>query len=59
MSTVQEIERAIERLSDEEIAELRAWLWDRDIEKDAAAGRLDALAEEALQEHQSGKTRKL
>jgi hypothetical protein len=59
MSTVQEIERAIERLSDEEIAEIRAWLWDRDIEKDAAAGRLDALAEEALQEHRSAKTRKL
>jgi hypothetical protein len=59
MSTVQEIERAIEKLSDEEVAELRAWLWDRDIERDAASGRFDALAKEALEEHRSGKTRKL
>jgi hypothetical protein len=59
MSTVQEIERAIEKLSEAELAEVRAWLWDRDIERDAKAGRLDAVAEEALQEHRNGKTRKL
>jgi len=59
MSTVQDIERAIEKLSDDELAEVRAWLWDRDISRDAAAGRYDALADEALQEHLGGKTRKL
>jgi hypothetical protein len=59
MGTVQEIERANERLSDAEVAESRAWLWDRDIERDIAAGRLDAVAEEAIEEHRSGKTRKL
>ncbi|MBX7122411.1 MAG: hypothetical protein K1X42_09810 [Opitutaceae bacterium] len=59
MSTVQEIERAIEKLSDAEVAEIRAWLWDRDIERDAASGKLDAFAEEALREHRAGKTRKL
>jgi hypothetical protein len=59
MSTVQEIERAIEKLSEEEVAEIRAWLWDRDIERDAAAGRLDKFADEALREHRDGKTRKL
>jgi hypothetical protein len=59
MCTVQEIERAIEKLSEGELAEIRAWLWDRDIERDAKMGRLDALAEEALQEHRNGKTRKL
>jgi hypothetical protein len=59
MSTVQEIESAIERLSDEEVAEIRAWLWDRDIERDARDGKFDALAEEALREHRDGKTRKL
>jgi hypothetical protein len=59
MSTVQEIERAIEKLSDEELAEIRAWLWDRDIERDADSGRLDTLAEEALQEYRSGKTTQL
>jgi hypothetical protein len=59
MSTVQEIERAIEKLSDEELAEIRAWLWDRDIERDADSGRFDTLAEEALQEYRSGKTTQL
>lgn len=59
MSTVQEIERAIEKLSDAEVAEIRMWLWDRDIERDAATGKLDAFAEEALREHRAGKTRKL
>ena len=59
MSTVDEIERAIEKLSDEELAEIRGWLWDRDIERDAAAGRLDRLAEEALEEYRVGKARRL
>jgi hypothetical protein len=59
VSTVQEIERAIEKLSEEELAEIRAWLWDRDIERDVAAGKLDSIADEALREHLSGKTRRL
>ena len=59
MSTVQEIERAIEKLSDEEVAQLREWLWDRDIERDAKAGRFDSLADVALREHAEGKTRRL
>lgn len=57
--SVQEIEKAIERLSDEEVAELRAWLFDRQIARDAAAGRLDSLADEALKEAHSGRTRPL
>ncbi len=59
MSPVQEIEYALEKLSEEELAEIRAWLWDRDIERDAVAGKLDALADEALQEHRNGQTRRL
>jgi hypothetical protein len=59
MSKVKEIEQAIEKLSPEEMAEIRAWMWDRDIERDAAAGRLDHLAEEALIEYRSGKARRL
>jgi len=59
MSTVEEIERAIEKLSEADLAEIRAWLWDRDIERDANAGRLNAVAEEALREHRSGETRPL
>ena len=55
MSTVQEIEQAIRTLGPEELAALREWfaafdaeLWDRQIEQDVAAGRLDRLAEKAL-----------
>ena len=59
MSTVQEIERAIERLSDEEVREIRQWLWDRDIARDSESGRLNEPAAEALREHQQGKTRRL
>ena len=59
MSTVQEIESAIEKLTDHEVGELKAWLWDKEIEADANGGRLDTLAEEALTEYRSGKTRPL
>jgi hypothetical protein len=56
MKTVAEIENAIGQLPDEDLAALRAWfaefdaaVWDRQFERDVAEGRLDALAEEALQ----------
>jgi len=55
MSTIDDIEGAIQRLSREELATFRAWFaefdaqaWDRQIEEDMAAGKLDALANEAL-----------
>lgn len=54
MSTVQEIEKAIAALPKEEfrkltdkLLEMRADLWDEQIEADASAGRLDFLFEEA------------
>jgi hypothetical protein len=59
MSTIEEIETAIEKLSDHDVAELKAWLWDREIESDAVSGRLDLLANEALSEYRAGKTRPL
>jgi hypothetical protein len=59
VSTVQEIETAIAKLTDEELAELRAFIWDRDIERDAASGRLDLLANEAIEDFRNGKTRPL
>lgn len=59
MSTVQEIEAAISKLNETELEELRGWIWDRDIEQDAVSGRLNYVAEEALQEHRTSKTRQL
>lgn len=55
MSTVPEIERAIELLPAEDLSRFRAWFaeydaahWDGQIKRDAGAGRLDALGEQAL-----------
>ena len=54
MPTVAEIQQAILNLPKVEYAEIVEWLheleeeeWDRQIEADAKAGRLDALAAEA------------
>jgi hypothetical protein len=66
MPDVESIERQIERLDDHALAQLRDWLieydhhrWDRQIEADSAAGKLDSLVEEALAEYRAGKTRPL
>ena len=66
MSTVMEIEKAIEKLPTDELFELTHWIssrfsdaWDRQIEEDICAGRLNDLAAEALQEHRSGGSREL
>jgi hypothetical protein len=55
MSTVEDIETAVRSLSAEELDAFRNWFlafgaaaWDRQIEADVQAGRLDALAAEAL-----------
>ena len=63
MGKVENIEQQVQALSPEELAQFRAWFlefdwatWDRQIERDVRAGRLDALAEQALRDHSSGKT---
>jgi hypothetical protein len=63
---VETIERAIEQLPSEELAKLRRWFlefdaaaWDAQIEADAAAGKFDALAEEALAEYRTGRAREM
>jgi len=66
MSIITELERAVQQLAPEELARFREWFaafdaeqWDRQIERDAAAGRLDALAEEALADVREGHGRNL
>ncbi len=66
MSTVLEIESAISKLSREELSALRVWFadfdaeaWDRQFEEDVKAGRLDALAEEALRDLREGRCTEL
>ncbi len=62
MSTVQEIEEAIQQLSPHDrallcarLAEADADQWDQQFEADVAAGRLDWLAEEARQDLKAGR----
>ena len=63
MGKIEDIERQVQALSSEELAQFRAWFlefdwvaWNHQIERDVQAGRLDALAEKALRDHASGKT---
>jgi hypothetical protein len=62
MGTVREIEEAIRKLRSADLAAFRAWfaefdadVWDRELEEDVAAGRLDHLAEEALRDFREGR----
>jgi hypothetical protein len=65
MSTaVKQIEAEILKLSPQELTQLTEWVldldeqqWDKQIESDAAAGKLDFLAKEALLELESGESR--
>jgi hypothetical protein len=64
MSTLQEIEQAIEQLPPSEAHRLSQWLvdrlnakWDEQFESDVESGRLDAIAEQAIAEHRAGKSR--
>jgi len=66
MNSVEEIKFAVTQLPTEQLAQFRQWFlekeaddWDRQIESDIKAGKLDFLVHEALHEYQSGKTRPL
>ena len=61
MSNLQEIETAISQLSSDELTAFRTWfeefdaeMWDRQFEEDVTAGRLNGLAERALQHLREG-----
>jgi hypothetical protein len=66
MRKVEAIERQIESLSPAKLSAFRRWfasfdsrVWDRELKDDTIAGKLDALADEALEEHRGGKTSSL
>ena len=63
MGKVEQIEQEVQMLSEAELAQFRAWFlefdwvaWDRQLERDVQAGRLDDLAKQALRDHAAGKT---
>lgn len=60
---IQEIEAAVTQLSPEQLVDFRAWFaefdaqrWDQQLANDIAAGRLNALADEAIRELREGRT---
>ena len=66
MSTVEEIESAVEKLNKEELKSFRNWFaqhdsaqWDAQFESDVASGKLDSLAAEAIAEFDAGRTTEL
>jgi conjugal transfer/entry exclusion protein len=64
--TVEDIEKAITQLPQNQLQQFRVWYekfdidaWDEQIEKDVAAGKLDALAEASIADHKAGKSREI
>lgn len=66
MSTVVEIEKALQKLPVDDAWKVADWLqeyldakWDAQIDADIAAGKLDKLADEAIKDHHAGRTKPL
>jgi len=66
MRSIEEIEAEIAKLTPAEVRQIARWLaeyesdlWDKQIEEDAAAGKIDRFIEEALEDHRQAKTRPL
>ena len=62
--TIAELEQAVAKLSKQELDRFRAWfdeyyaeLWDKQIEEDAKAGKLDKLIAEANKEYNAGSSK--
>lgn len=62
MTLLETAESTVAQLAPDELAQFRQWfaeydsdVWDAQIEADATAGKLDALAAEALAEYHDGK----
>lgn len=63
MRKVEKLENEVQQLNPDELAAFRDWFrkydsdeWDKEIERDVSAGRLDKLAEEAVAAHKAGRT---
>ena len=66
MGKIENLEEQILALSPEEFARFREWFaqfdaeaWDRQLEADVKAGKLDKLAERALRAHAAGQSTEL
>ena len=66
MSNLEELERRVQDLASEDLAKFRDWfiefdhlIWDKQIEADSKAGKLDGLISEALADYRAGKAREI
>jgi hypothetical protein len=66
MTQIEKIKKAIEDLPEDDVwtlgewlDELKAQLWDAQMERDAAAGKLDKMAERARENYRAGRYREL
>ena len=66
MTTLEDIEKAVAELPPDQLMRFRAWFdefesarFDQRIERDAKAGRLNQLAEQALADFRAGRAREL
>jgi len=66
MSKLKDLESQIQELSPEELTAFREWFtkfdadaWDQEFEADVKSGKLNALAERALRDHNAGRSTKL
>ena len=66
MTTLEDIEKAVAELPPDQLVRFRAWFedfeaarFDQRIERDAKAGKLDQLAEQALADFRAGRVRDL
>ena len=64
--TIEDLEKAVAKLPPDELARFRAWFeefdaarFDQKIERDAKAGKLDRLADQAIDDLRKGRAREL
>ena len=66
MKTVQEIEKAVQGLPENELYSFRAWfdeyassVWEKNFEQDVQSGKLDVLAAEAIKDLKASRCTRL
>ena len=64
--TLEQLEKTVSELAPDQLSKFREWFlafdakkWDQQFKDDVSAGRLDRLADEAIADHQAGKSTKL
>ena len=64
--TIEDLEKAVAKLPPDQLAEFRAWFeqfdaarFDQKIERDAKAGKLDRLGDQAVDDFRKGRAREL